>query len=816
VAREIRPKEPARCVGSAGASGTSAAATELQDRESDRPRSQPFPGSRLSTARRGVESSRSLQEAPARRRETRIETASGFADDHPLLGRFRRRIEPVAVTGGYRIALALVAAAMVVLPLLYLALIALAGWATALWAYHGFFLIAGRGGLWLRLLLYGGPLAVGVIVVAFLVKPLFAPRPKAAEPLRLERGREPLLFAFVDRLCEVVGSPRPREIRVDCAVNASAALRRGLLSLGRDDLVLTIGLPLAEGLTVEQLAGILGHEFGHFAQRSGMALSFVIRSVNHWFERVVHQRDAWDEALVEQSRSGDFRLRVVAAVARGGVWLARRVLWVLMVAGHALSCLLMRHMEFDADRYDARLVGSRVFAATVGEMFGLAAGEQQALAQLEEAWREGRLGDSLPALVVAHRRALAAPIEAAFKEHLANARTGRFHTHPADPERIASALREGREGVFACDLPAGALLGDLEALARAATRHHYRVLLGSAVDRASLVPSAELVAQGEALRQEHQAAERVFGTPPAPSEPVPTPLRPLPPETLAAGPEAATAAESIRELAAVTAAAASAAAGLRAIFPRLSEQRAAVNSALQAEALLAAGRRIDPARFGLTDGSAAGAAAARRAAETGLAAHLPAIDAFNELAARRVMLALRLRARAAGTRGSTPAEPVAGVVEDGALLAAATAIGAAAADVRALLGSLVVLSGLWSQVEGETRDPRLVNAIREESARGLRAIEAIRSRLLGVAYPFPFARDGLDLASYVVPDVPTATEYVAIYRTGEETMQRLYAVYGRILGVFATWVEMAEAPVPRLADAPAANAGVAEVDQPRR
>ena len=55
-------------------------------------------------------------------------------------------------------------------------------------------------------------------------------------------------------------------------------------------MVLLIGLPLAAGLSLRQFAGVLAHEFGHFSQGFGMRLTYVIRSINIWFMRVVYER----------------------------------------------------------------------------------------------------------------------------------------------------------------------------------------------------------------------------------------------------------------------------------------------------------------------------------------------------------------------------------------------------------------------------------------------------------------------------------------------------------------------------------------------
>src|SRR5262249_12433881 len=138
--------------------------------------------------------------------------------------------------------------------------------------------VRGRGAV-LTFAAYGAPLVVGAILILFMLKPLFSRPAKQGRTRTLKRQAEPVLFAFVERVCEAVGAPRPRQIQVDCEVNASAGFRRGLLSMFGHDMVLTIGLPLVAGLTLRQFAGVLAHEFGHFAQGAGMRLTYVVRSI---------------------------------------------------------------------------------------------------------------------------------------------------------------------------------------------------------------------------------------------------------------------------------------------------------------------------------------------------------------------------------------------------------------------------------------------------------------------------------------------------------------------------------------------------------
>ena len=194
-----------------------------------------------------------------------------------VLAGFHGTLEPVEVPSSYRFAAGLVSAGMVLLPVLYLAIIAVLGY----------------------LVLYSEATIVSIIggvLILFMLKPIFAKPGKARPPRELTAEQEPLLFAFIARLCEAVGAPQPKQIVVNCDVNASAGFRKGFLSIiARQDLVLVIGLPLVAGLTLRQFAGVLAHEFGHFTQGAGMRLGYVIRMINLWFVRVVYERDAWDE-----------------------------------------------------------------------------------------------------------------------------------------------------------------------------------------------------------------------------------------------------------------------------------------------------------------------------------------------------------------------------------------------------------------------------------------------------------------------------------------------------------------------------------------
>ena len=444
----------------------------------------------------------------AGRRETGPEPDPGLSPDPArakaarIAAAFRGAIEPVKLSPLYRLGLVLVAVTMVLLPLAYIGLIGVVGYGLYLHATGG---IGSTGG---SPFLYVAPLAVGGILLVFMVKPLFAGSAAAAVRCPVHRTGEPVLWAFVEQISKAVGAPMPARIHVDCDVNASAGFRRGLMSFRGDDLVLTIGLPLVAGLRLNQLAGVLAHELGHFTQGAGMRVSYLVRGINLWFARVVYERDVLDLQLERWSRSGGIRLRLVLLLARLLVWATRKILWVLMMLGHATSCFVLRQMEFDADSYEARVAGADCFASTTLKLQLLGAAAQSAQASLETAWAEERLVDDLPRLIVSRLGRMPADVRAAIEHHVRNAPTGIFDTHPSDRDRIAGV--GNTPAIFDLAAPATELFRNFDRLARAATSTQYRQMLGPGHKLPELVSVAALEETHKALEEGDKALDRFF------------------------------------------------------------------------------------------------------------------------------------------------------------------------------------------------------------------------------------------------------------------------------------------------------------------
>jgi Zn-dependent protease with chaperone function len=559
----------------------------------------------------------------------------------------------------------------------------------------------------------------------------------------------------VDRLCDSVRAPRPREIHIDAQVNASASFRRGVLSFFGNDLVLTLGLPLVSGLTLRQFAGVLAHEFGHFAQGGGMRLTYVVRTISAWFARLVYERDAWDERLRAAANSNIHAIvNFTAWLMIGGVWLSRRVLWLLMWIGHLVSCYMLRQMEFDADRYEARFAGSDCFESTVLRLHELNAANSAAMSDLSNAWRERRLPDDFPRLVLANVEYVNERPEQLQQMHerILAAKTGWADTHPSDGDRVESARRERAAGVFLVEGPAERLFVDYGELCRAATLDYYREIIDDF--RPESLVSTDRIYQEQLWKvRTAQAFRRYF------QGKYPSSYR-LFPEIGSERPHADGLAESL-----------------------LTERTAM--SKLMPEAHEAS------KQYSYYDPKLANAKSTAT------------LERFDATAGKRLRLALA-HAKASNGFGKDPfdllekAEPT---------LEALRRKLPEIAELRRLGDDL---HGRFEAIQNRSVTQQEVDGIHEVAAAMRTQLHTLRDALTGLPYPFAHGQGAVDLAAYAVldGDLPAAEDFGEIFSVAGRALDHLDDLYFRMLAGLVLLAELAEQdlglpPLPEPPEEPA-------------
>jgi len=632
--------------------------------------------------------------------------ANGIPEpDYSILDEFNGGITRPKTGVFYHCCLFLVAGAMLVMPLIYLAMLGGLAWAIYFHAVHDRGLITGSVVSMFSILAYFVPLFAGSVVFFFLLKPLLARRPKRAQPLALNPSDNPLLYAFIAKVCDIVGAPAPKRIDMDCELNASASFRRGFRSMTGNDLVLTLGLPLVANLSTRELAGVIAHEFGHFTQGAGMRLSYIIISINNWFVRVAYERDAWDVALVSWSNQvRDIRVAVIVWSVQISVWFSRLILKLLVLISHIIAGFMLRQMEYDADAYPIKVVGSETFETTHRKLATLSVAFHATYQQIRARWKKSRqLPDNLSELLRQMHESLPPHILKQIDDTLGFRRTGLFDSHPSPADRIRRARMAGEPGIFHDDRPASCLFANFEYPAQFVTVLHYTDNLGIPVTPQTLLhveskqPEA---AQGYAAAPTSAADEFFLGV-----LPLLVPLRLAPPAPSAN--YEADAAE-LNQLSASLQQVSGQLAPVASQFADASKKLIKARAALR---LLGSSVPIQPDAFGLNDATIESA----RAAESETAATLDALrQSLHEVAAalkRRLQLALSIKFSENSHGGTNPVSPEAvhGLV---------TALNQAADDYatrRKAMDAIAVLDQLNAvkQTLGET--PALSRALEAQN-----------------------------------------------------------------------------------------------------
>jgi Zn-dependent protease with chaperone function len=279
------------------------------------------------------------------------------------------------------------------------------------------------------------------------------PRPDRFEAPgpRLEPGRQPRLFAVIDRLAERVGQAVPAEVYLIPQVNAWVAQRGGVLGFGGRR-VMAIGLPVLHTLTVSELRAVLAHEFGHF-HGGDTSLGVFIYQTRAAIQRTVQGLAAAEGRL--SALSGPF-------VAYGTMFLR-------------VTQKISRAQEAEADELAARVAGPTPLAEGLKKLHVMDAAYD---GYMRSEFGQAALMGLLPPLGDGFVRFLSAGrVSSEVESHLArvvdeerkaiaegDGQAMAFESHPRLPVRLDALASLGLPDEPLDDAPAITLLDDVGAL----------------------------------------------------------------------------------------------------------------------------------------------------------------------------------------------------------------------------------------------------------------------------------------------------------------------------------------------------------------
>lgn len=393
---------------------------------------------------------------------------------------FSTPFKAIKVSGSYKLSLILVIIASLVGPLIYFGILCGSVW-SMWWYFHegrqhlfGGFHPGGQGGLIWQLLAYVVPAFVGTILILFLIYPLW-PQGNRPKPFVLDRKKNKRLYAAIDQMAHAIGVPAPQYIELIPDVNAAAGPVNGLLSLQQGKLRLVIGLSLVAGSTVQQLLGVIAHEFGHFAQRSAMTTNMWVNYVNRWLGECAFGQDEWHERLARWEQSYDNGIAQTCIYCAQMMIMAVRYLFAFLykLSIH-LTSSMSRNMEFDADCYETQLVGSHYVKANTLNIRKLSYAWHDAMQLNFQALHEkDKLLRNIPAAIMHVFEDFPPDMLKRIEEDLHEDQTNFWDSHPPDHERITAAEASKEPGRLECDLPATVLFTDFDGLSEQVTNYFY-------------------------------------------------------------------------------------------------------------------------------------------------------------------------------------------------------------------------------------------------------------------------------------------------------------------------------------------------------
>ena len=690
------------------------------------------------------------------------------------------------VTRMYVLGLVVTAGAVMLLPLVYFSLVALILGSLFAFVRHAdliFLSVSPLARAWAAGLFtfFGAALLFG------LLKPFLARASAVKRPRILRRDAEPLFLAYVDRLCDALGAPRPTAIHINCDLNAGAEFRHGWLSLfSNRGISLHIGLPLVAGLTLQQFTGVLAHELGHFTQRTAMWLENMVRRTNHWFFQAAYEPDSIDEWLSRQCAvAGPAAVGCYILIAM--VWLARQILLGFALAGTTISCMMSREMEFNADRCQVRVVGVRSLKSTMRRLRELTVAHHISFRDIAAFYDEGRLPDDMIALSVANVGFITPKVKSKLRRMMSEEKTGLFDSHPSDRDRILAAEQDGSPGIFhagklAPNLPASVLFSRFRDISKSVTAEYYRDALNQKVPARMLHPVEKLLERQSQEIDSQKALRRYFQTE------IPL-LRPLPiaPQSTET-PEIPK--EVVRELKESRIRMMDELAKYNELLPRYRAAEETMFETIAAQTLLQARLKFDPVEYHLSESNLNAATQKLNRARDGIAHLAGKMLPFETEAGNRLSFALQLLHVPAVLERIPRGDDVWFEIKD--FLPQAQYVSRLIGELPSIRIVFHRLLTLWERCNGQQPSDKVLEML-------IGQMTTLRSRLISIQagmgvqlYPFDHAQAETTLREYVLPVIPDERDLGGLVQAVEQMQSRLIVIQSRLFARLATAAEKVE------------------------
>ena len=213
-----------------------------------------------------------------------------------------------------------------------------------------------------------GLMALGVSVVFFLIKFIFAVSKNINDSrIEIKEEDQPELYSFIRTLSKETKTPFPKRIFLTSDVNASVFYNSSFWSMFFPvKKNLEIGLGLVNSINISEFKAVIAHEFGHFSQRS-MKLGSFTYNVNQVIYNMLYNNTGYTDFLNSWGSVNNyfaFFARTTIKIAQSIQWVLRKIYAIINKSYLGLS----RQMEFHADAVSASVSGGNNLIAALSRI----------------------------------------------------------------------------------------------------------------------------------------------------------------------------------------------------------------------------------------------------------------------------------------------------------------------------------------------------------------------------------------------------------------------------------------------------------------
>jgi hypothetical protein len=365
-------------------------------------------------------------------------------------------------------------------------------------------------------------------------------------------------------------------------------------------------------------------------------------------------------------------------------------------------------------------------------------------------------------LIVDHSKRLPRTVKDAIEKHVKESKTKTFDTHPSDVDRVKSVRALELAPIFKTNLPATALFANFGKLSRDSTLAFYAIAVGKNMSEVKLVPTTQLLAKGERVRESMDAGVRFFQGTILPTHPgvfVQEPLEPTSVED-----PATTLGQCRTQLLAQAPA-------IREMIKKYNEDEMLVFESIRAKSLQLGGATYVPSDPKFKDMKAKDLVERQARYKIDANASLRKLETFSRLHRQRLGVVLSMEAPGGRERLQT-------------LLICLGNLQPSEVQINQIRESLHVCSGLFEQLKNHSKSQALINRIVNQSDLVRDSIIGVRRQTGEMDYPFEHSKEKLTLKQFLVSMAPPpgSREVTAILNLGSSVVERYLDLTQRILG----------------------------------